>query len=196
MFSRYCKGTKSKHSCHTLSEFCFCGSTDWNQCLLDPKPCSVFLHGDQVATVLCCQDSWSGNIPSGLAQLYSILSQQSFPRPVVSQQGKAVSQRLVLSLLSGGRQHGCTPQPILCYRACAAPTAGDHWRLVLYGAGAAYPVLQVHPFQAHPNHLLPRWGPWGPAPPGMVPSSCCSQRATFSELVVLGEAVDHNWGAD
>ena len=89
------------------------------------------------------------------------------PNPKLTVLGGWRFWELILPLwLSGGRQHGCPPQPLLCYGAGATTSAGDHWRLILHGTWAAHPVLQVHPLQAYPHHLLPRWGSWRPAPPG------------------------------
>lgn len=66
----------------------------------------------------------------------------------------------------GGGEHGRPPQPLLCHGAGAAASPGHHPGPGHNGQRAAHPVLQVHPLQAHPDHLLPRRHIWGPVQPG------------------------------
>lgn len=58
---------------------------------------------------------------------------------------------------TGGGQHGRPSQQVLRHSAGAAAQAGGDPGLGLNGARAFDPVLQIHPLQAHQDHLLQGW---------------------------------------
>lgn len=73
---------------------------------------------------------------------------------------------VLITSFPGRWKYGRPSQQILCHSASAAAPSGHHPGPGHHGPGAAHPVLQVHPLQAHQNHLLPRWHLWGPVQPG------------------------------
>lgn len=70
--------------------------------------------------------------------------------------------------LSGGWKYGCPPQQVL--RHCTGPEAqaGGHSGSGIHGAGAAHPVLQVDPLQAHQDHFLQGWSFRRPVQTGVL----------------------------
>lgn len=74
----------------------------------------------------------------------------------------------ILFCVSGCWQHGCPPEPLCGHRACPAAPARDHPGPGVHGEGAAHPVLQVHPLQAQPHHLLQGRRLGRTVPPGTV----------------------------
>lgn len=69
---------------------------------------------------------------------------------------------------SGGWQHGCSSQQILCHCACPKTQTRGHPGFGLYGARAAHPVLQVNPLQADQDHFLQRWSFRRPVQTGLL----------------------------
>lgn len=105
-----------------------------------------------------------------LIKSFILASDTIFPESFLSKlhQLSYVYASLSLSLFhSGGRQHGCPPQQILCHCAGPKTQAGGHSGSCLNGAGITHSVLQVNPLQAHQDHFLQRWSFRGPVQTGV-----------------------------
>lgn len=71
-------------------------------------------------------------------------------------------------MCTGGGQHGCSSQQVLCYSAGPEAQAGSYPGLGLHGARAFDSVLQIYPLQTNQDHLLQGWSVRGTVQTGKL----------------------------